>query len=444
MLNKKILAVAVASAFTMSAQAAITLTDTTADLVTYATETFTSTDLNADGLLPVDGTALDVVTNLGFTVAAGTSKYVRIDLSAGEFAAVPALAGVNVDAGVSSGGDGESFVIFEITGDNGGTPVELPAATVVTLSAADYAISTTATNTVTYALYESAANAVNQTAGTALSTRSEAMTSTASASTGTFTVPGEVTATVGSKFLKFVDPADSSKTVTEIAVGAVDASKLLKTGTFLTPAGAAVVVGDLYTTPQDITFAGDFSFGTWTTDSAADCSNAGTAVTLNSTKTAATAANVALGAVSYLCVDNGTKKQTMNKGSYSATLSAKPKLTNTVGKIVYNTTTVEVPYVTTFSAYNQRVYIVNNGVVPATYSMTFTSENGVVATALGASSGSVPAGEMVALKVTDLVDIAGKTRTSAIIEIEAEDEDVMVSSQTVNLSTGGTDTVVHN
>ncbi|MBT1064903.1 hypothetical protein KJY73_15020 [Bowmanella sp. Y26] len=441
MLNKKILAVAVASAFTMSAQAAITLTDTTADLVTYATETFTSADLNADGNLPVTNAAneLDVVTSLGFTIAASTSKYVRFDLSAAEFDGVPALTGANTTATISSGGDGENFVIFEVKSTDGTN--DLANSLVVTL-ASDYAISTVATNTVTYALYETASQAVNKTSP--LSTRSEAMTSTASASTGTFTVPGEVTATVGSKFLKFVDPADSSKTVTEISVGAVDASKLLKTGTFLTPAGAAVAVTDLYTTPQDITFAGDFSFGTWTIDSASDCSNAGTAVTLNSTKTAATAANVALGAASYLCVDNGTKKQTINKGSYSATLTAKPKLTNTVGKIVYNTTTVEVPYVTTFSAYNQRVYIVNNGVVPATYSMTFTSENGVVATGLAASSGSVPAGEMVALKVTDLVDIAGKTRTSAIIEIEAEDEDVMVSSQTVNLSTGGTDTVVHN
>ncbi|WP_416305712.1 hypothetical protein [Neptunicella sp. SCSIO 80796] len=447
MLNKKILAVAIAAGFTMNANAAITLSDTTADLVTYATETYSATDLNADGLLPVSqgGTELDVITNLGFTIAAGTSKYVRFDLSAGEFDSVPALTGTNVVASVSTGGDGEDFVIFEVTGDNAGTPVELQSSVVLTMSAADYLIDPATTTTVTYTLYETAANAVNQTAGTALSTASEAAISTGSASTGTFTVADTAVATVASEFTVFDDPAsaDPADTLAEIAVGAIDTSKLIKTGTFLNAGtGAAVVVGDLYTTPQDVNFAGDFTFGDWTTDTAADCSNAGTAVALSSDKTVATAANLAVGVPVYLCVDN-TDEDTVKKGSYSVTL-VDDKLTNTLGKIAYNTTSVEVPYITTYADYNQRFYLINNGVVDSQYSFTFTSEDGVTATPGAMASGVIPAGEVLSLKASDVVTLSGKTRTSAVIEVEAEDDDFSAATQTVNLSNAGTDTTVLN
>jgi hypothetical protein len=443
MINKKILAVAVASVFAFNANAAVTLTDTTADLVSFATETFTSSDLNADSLLPVTnvGNVLDVKTTLGFTISAGTSKYVRIDLTAAQFDGAPALTAANTTGTISAGGDGEMYVIFEVTSTDGIN--DLANSLVVTV-ASDYAISTTATNTVTYALYESASNAVNQVTGTALSTRSEAFTSTASASTGTFTVADTATATVASKFLKFVDPADSSLTVTEIAIGAIDTSELLKSGTFLNASSSlAVVVGDLYTTPQDVTFSGNFSAGTWTTDTSATCANAGTAVTLNTAKTVATAAALAVGVPVYLCVDNGTTKKTISKGSYSVTL-VDDKITNTIGKIVYNTTSVEVPYVTTFSGYNQRFYLVNNGSVDSTYTFAFTSEAGVTATPGTAATGTIPAGKVLSLNAADVVTLSGKSRTSATIEVEAEDADFSAATQSVNLSDGSTDTVVLN
>lgn len=442
MLNKKILAATIAAAFTMNAQATVTLTDTTADLVSFATETYTSADLNADGLLPVSNVAnaLDVATTLGFTVAASASKYVRIDLSAAEFDGAPALNGANTTATISAGGDGESYVIYEVSATDGTTDL---ANTLALTLVSDYFISVSETNTVTYALYETAADAVNKVTASALSTRSEAFTSTASASTGTFTVADDAVATVGSEFTVFVDPADADLTVTEIAVGAIDTSKLLKSGTFLNAGtGAAVVVGDLFTTPQDVNFAGDFSFGVWTTDTAADCSNAGTAVTLNSDKTVATSAALAVGVATYLCVDNAAE-DTVSKGSYSVTLTD-DKLTNTIGKISYNTTSVEVPYITTYADYNQRFYLINNGVVDSQYSFTFTSEDGVTAVAGAKASGVIPAGEVLSLKASDVVTLSGKTRTSAVIEVEAEDDDFSAATQTVNLSNAGTDTTVLN
>lgn len=437
MMNKKILAVAVAAGFTLNAQAAITLTDTTADVVTYATETYTSTDLNADGLLPVTNAAneLDVITNLGFTIAAGTSKYVRVDLSGSEFASIPALTGANATATISTGGNGEAFVIFETTSTDGTN--DLAPALVLTLANATYAISPTATSTVTVTLYDTASQAVNQTAGTALVSKSEAMTKTGSASTGTITVAGTATATVGSKFLKFTGD------VTEAAVGAFDLDLLLTSGTLLTPAGATVAIGDITTASQDVNLGGDFSFGTFTLNTQADCAGADAALTVNTAKNVATAAALTVTTDRWLCVENGVKKETVNKGSYSITLVT-DKVTNDIGKIVYNTTSVEVPYLTTFSAYNQRFYLINNGSVDSTYTFTFTSEAGVTATAKAAATGTIPAGEVLSLKASDVVTLTGKTRTSATIEVEAEDADFSAATQTVNVSTSGTDTTVLN
>jgi hypothetical protein len=131
------------------------------------------------------------------------------------------------------------------------------------------------------------------------------------------------------------------------------------------------------------------------------------------------------------------------KGEYTITLDDQD-VTNTIGRIIFDTTTVEVPYLTTFSSYNQRLYIVNRGSRDALYTISYTTEGAATATPLAASTGTVPAGEVLALKATDIVELTGRTRTAATVEVEAVDADISVASQSVNLDDGSTDTVVHN
>jgi hypothetical protein len=74
MMNKKILAVAVATAFSANAFAAVDLNADTGDF-TVAAETIAATDLDADGLVVLTGAAAQtVISNAGFSIATGTSK----------------------------------------------------------------------------------------------------------------------------------------------------------------------------------------------------------------------------------------------------------------------------------------------------------------------------------------------------------------------------------
>ena len=50
-----------------------------------------------------------------------------------------------------------------------------------------------------------------------------------------------------------------------------------------------------------------------------------------------------------------------------------------LGAIMRNGTTVHIPYITQFANYNQRIVIVNRG-AEATYTFSFTTEDGVTAT----------------------------------------------------------------
>jgi hypothetical protein len=443
MLNKKILAASIAVAFSSTAFATVDIEADTGAAV-FASELIAPANLNGDGQLEASNTGniLDIDFEAGFTVAQGTSKYVRVTLTNSAFGAVPDITAVSgtFSATLSQGGAvGDTSAIFEIT-DSG---ADIASGDVLTLVATQYDISTSAASTVAVALYETAADAVNQV--NALSTESGTYASVASGSTGVFTVAGTNTATVASDFLNF--DGDSISGVLA-AVGQVDISEILD-GTTYTPGGVAVVATDLVTDAQDVTFMGNFSYGTWTLEDESTCVDAGGVASIdvnagiNADEDAATVTVASLDAGPYyLCLEVDGTTETILKDTYSAMLDT-DELTNDIGTIKYDTTSIEVPYLTTFSGLNQRFYMVNYSNSSVAYTFSFVSEDGVTVTEK-AVSGTIPGGEMIAVKSTDIVELAGKTRTSAIIEVEAVDADVAVSTQTVNLATGTTDTVVLN
>lgn len=444
MLNKKILAASIAAAFTLNANAAVNLeaAGTTADpvgTVVYASEAIESSDL--DGVLlevSAAGTAdLDFSAEVGFTIGNGTSKYLVITLSGdAEFDGTPALTLTNATGAVSQGGDGESSVVIEVA-----ATADIAASAVYTITGTDYKVSSTGMTTVTVATYETAADAVNEL--NALYTVSNVLTSVVSVVTGDIADPTNAISTVVSEFKAF----DTSSDATTVAIapgGLLDTSEYVD-GTSYTPAGALVDAATFLTAAQKVTIAGDFSFGTWTLNTNVDCTTAGsaTALVLNADEDEATvAANITdvNAAPIYLCVTVDTT-EVINKGSYVLELDT-DEVSDTIGTISYDTTSVDVPYLTTFSSYNQRLYIVNNGATDATYTVTFISEDGVTATAGSQATGEVESGTVLSIKASDIVSLSGKTRTAAIVEIEAATGDISVASQSVNLSDGTTDTVV--
>lgn len=457
MLNKKIVAAAVAAAFTQGAVAAVDIDGTGTQKITYASELVTAgsdtlTVTNLAGLL-------DVTAEVGFTIGDGTSKYVRIDFSDATFKSVASLSSDNTGVLIklAQGGDiGDDFAIFELQagGITPGTAV-VPSDT-VTLAAGSYGVDADVTSQVCYALYETAVAAANQTAGQTLKTACSDFTELASVLTGAFAVANDDNvATVNSGFTSF---SASSLGATSATVGYLDTELLISSTTnAFNSNGTAVTAEDIIAVTdgtdnvQDLTINGDLSFGTWTLQlDSADCSQSSTVVSIATAAATAgsfgTVAGLSPATLTagdwHICVEvDGS--ESIKKSDYTAEL-AEAGLTDDLGRITYDTTSIEVPYLTTFADYNQRLYIVNSGSTNAEYSISFVSEAGVTVTPGTAATGVVPAGEMVALRATDVVALEGRTRTSAVIEVEGVDLDIQAATQTVNLSTGATDTVVLN
>jgi hypothetical protein len=445
MMNKKILAAAVATVFSANTFATVELENagTTADpygTAVFASEAITATDLT-DGLLEAANASniLDVEAKVGFTIGNGTSKYVRITLGNGAlFDAVPTLTLANATASVAQGGDEAAFVIFEVAAS-----ADVPASAIYTIAATNYLLNATGSSSVTVSTYETAADAVNMT--NTLYTDAAPLSSVTSVVTGDIADASFSTATVASDFLDFSTVAGEgdAPSATKGQLGALDISEYVD-GTAFSPAGATVTAASLLTGSQDVTVVGDFSFGAWTLDVTAACDEVSEIdLVINGDEDAASAAGVDVTVPQYLCVEVDGSTEVISKGSYSVEL-VDDEISDVIGKIVFDTTSIEVPYLTTFSGYNQRLYITNYGSVDSTYTISFVTEDGVTATAGTKATGTVPKGEMIAIKATDIVTLSGKTRTSAILEVEAEDENISATTQTINLSNGTTDTVTLN
>ncbi|MGS2719910.1 hypothetical protein [Paraglaciecola aestuariivivens] len=436
MLNKKLLAVAVATAFSTNVLADDTLVDPVYPELEVASQSLTVTS----GMYTLTGQT--VTTDLGFSIGNGTSKYVRYDLTNGEFNTITSLAGgVNVTATLSAGGDGESFAIYEVAA---GANLAQTHDLVLTST---FDLSSTAKATIKYTLYETAQDAVD--AGTGLATDSGDLAEVSDGMTGTFATKVALTALVAEDFKQFTGPTYTG------VMGATDTDDLITAG-LVNSAGAAWTAANIDNAATEVTFSGNFTFGTWTYGADQWGYDAdGDLVVVAGTPTINTDGTVTVDYVQGETLDvttgDATAADVALKGSYSAMLdglsytigtAADFSATETIGSIVYDTTAIVVPYLTTFASYNQRLYIVNSGSQDASYTTSFVSEAGVTATAGTKATGVVPAGEMVTIKATDLVTLTGKTRTSATIEIEAELDNILATSQTVNLTNSGTDTTV--
>lgn len=442
-MRKKLITMGLVSALGASTSAwAIDLDDATATPDVYAADAVLTSDLNADGNIVFGTISLIETTALGVGVASGNQIFVRVDLTNAEFdGAVTATmtVGTTSSTNIAQGGaDGGTFVIFDVT-SNGFTQA----------STVDFAPSVGLTGTtpsVAMTVYETLTQAVNQTGS--LYTVSGVF---ASSGAGVAITANTTTAT-----------AEVSTTFTEFTGGTTGtlgsiSYALSATATDPTDNGA-LADGDSFTAATStVSLIGDVSFGDWYFDTGACGGAPGTldlvenATTFDSA-TPAAASIAGFTAAHLVCVDvDGTEE--INEGAYTVSFGYDTPATavnpledssTSVGAIARNGTTVQIPYLTTFSEYNQRLVIVNRGATDAIYNITFTTEDGTTATAGTAASGTVPAGEVLSLRATDIVSTAGATRTAATLTIVAPSTVIDVATNQVNLSDGSTDTVKLN
>lgn len=445
MVSKKILGVAIAAAFSSQAFAVVDLESSTPAKVAFAKETFLTGDKTT--VSSVDyytvtgaGNILDVTAKMGVGMNNAQKLFVRVDAANALFLTAPSLATATATSTIAQGGAGSGYVVFEVTAS-----ASKPQSDVVTITVADLKLKSGFAGTgYTFTVYETLTSAVNS--GTSLYSKSlaDAVTVKNALST-TFTKVDKV-ADVSADFLKFTG-ASTFESVGKIKY-VVDTALKTKAG------GAIATLADVTTiaTANDVqvTVAGDLSIGGMyyraytsgpTTTGISATTGKVDAVTAAAV-TAGTDYDVFLGV-------NGTS-QVINPTTFSATVkyvglasAAFPPAdaTGTLGSITKNGTTVQVPYLTTFSDYNQRLVLVNRGSKDATYKVTFTPEAAVTAAAGTAATGTVAAGKTLVLKAVDLVTLTGGTRTAATVNLSAVTGNIDAATTSVNLSDKSTDTV---
>ena len=209
-MNKKLLSVAVAAAAGFATSSAMAAVDLNASPIVPAYVASEATVASTGSTLTNAGGDLNVVVDSGFSISDGTARYMRFDFTGATFAAAMTSASLAVDdtSGVgaasevlSTGGAAKgNFVVFEVTASTGKT-VEVDDN--ATLTMPNLTITDQSGVAVTYKLFDSAVNAVNNTDGTALVTKTGTLASFVAA----YSVSGPTTAPTAQK----IDVTQDSK-----------------------------------------------------------------------------------------------------------------------------------------------------------------------------------------------------------------------------------------
>lgn len=448
-----VLNTAVAAAFVAmanNAMATITLSDTTADARTYASEIATNG-------MTISDTNLDARTVMGFGVSSGQTRYVRFDLTNGKFATQVVAA--DLDAGISpagtsytpgvavaaGGSTSDSYVIFQVTADVNyassdsfslslGTGV---GGVVVTAAGTDVGL--------TYALYETASDAVNNTSTGRLATQTETIAKFGAGLKYSVTT-NTSTAIVADAYKKFTSSALTAKLGTVV----------YGVNTAYTGAGVLVATTDLVTAATKLVVAGNFGAADttstpnsiWLNTTADDCASGAEAQgTLN---TAKTSADVTIGTTAFatgaICYTvTGTTVVPVQTTTVALDLTAAAGSTaadvaaQTLGNIAHDGAELESPWFSTAAGYESRFVLSNAGTSDVPYTTTVRTENGNACTAGSAATGTIPAGKQIVIQAANICSAftAGQpTRGGVTFTIAAPNNTVQGVYNLINYASG--------
>ena len=231
-----------------------------------------------------------------------------------------------------------------------------------------------------------------------------------------------------------------------------------------------------------ITVAGDLSIGAFSivTGDVAECpagrnadapnlgnltDGRGNKITEEGITDAGSVLGLAAGEKHHLCVDvdvNGpeSNESPIPEGSYEATVSAlleggdldDPETLGegVIGRIGRNGASVNIAYLTTSEKHNQRVIVVNRGRQPISIAdYSFQTEDGTsveltdAAMAAQAAGAMIAPGETVVRRVSDMIEISGDSRRTALtMSFNGLARNISVATTQVNLEDSSTDTVM--
>jgi len=454
----------------------VDLTSATADPVEIQTES----KIAATGTTVVgSGTDMDVVSDIGAGFSVNEKIYMRYDVVNATFAAdlTATITGGNLDnVVVSQGGlEGDTWVVYSATVGAGGNSQTDD----ITLDLGTNGVDVDDQDDVLviYGLYESLSaaangnNSVAEDSGTLITFKS-GITITSSNTTSLFdgavTTASALVAEVENDFKNF----GGTTPITTVQLGSVTIADSGARPPDGSPVAGTTVYAAAATSPRStLTLSGDFNLllnaattPAYVTANAylgdGDCTT-GAEIAADSATADTAVFSIAPGAAagyddfgSYAVCLTAGGDNAIHESDYSITFDGVSidataydpvaGVEMAMGSIARNGVVVQIPYLTTFEGYRQRIIIVNRNAAPVHIAgMTFTPEEGATATSmLTAADMMIEANKSKILLVEDIVEISGdRTRTAASLSIVAKSGTIDVATQQVNLGDGATDTV---
>lgn len=404
-----------------------------------------------------------ITTKLGFGVSGGQDRYIRIDLGGAKLAT--AAAGGNVVNGtlafansvvVQGGAVGDSYVIYQVTAAGAGHAQS--DSVVVTLPSLHVTNANASNVTTTYALYETAIAAVNNTTGTWLYRNSGDLVKFAAGLKWTLTT-NTTTASVEKSFKEFTAATTTGLTVP----GPTANTKTAKVGSFdygvvtgvLNTAGVQVTMADLVAATTKATFTGDFGAAPSTTTSVGTstdgCATIGGFLTLNTAKTSADLTLNTTATAADLCyVVNGTTvlpAQTVN-AALSVTAAAAANTGSVaaaaIGFIDRDGTELQAPFVTIHPDYLSRIVLTSTHSADSAVEFSAITEDGVTVPTINAAA-TLKAGKQLVVNVKDIVPaLSAGTRLAIRATIAAPNSKIQGVYNVMNydVTTGKTNSLI--
>ncbi len=414
----------------------------------YAEEALTTTDYNVDGNVVI--TDISDTLDLSFIAGFGLSsdfRYIRIDITNGAFNTNFPMTGIKssvaFNSTLSSGGAiGDQYMIIEVS-----AIPSLSPETVFTLENDSFIwFDTEEPLQVTYTLFDTATAAVNKAGFLYRLENTLAIFTNSIGSKYTRSFTHKVG--FGQDFLRF-NPTFRSPATFEVgdaseslaSLGKVLFSQLILDDVLFPSTSALIddfrlLVPTIDSSADTAAISGDFSTARYFLNEDDNCSGASVELAEYSNSRIILVSVDELVDFPVFCIAAESNEIAIQRSAYQIDLGVGTEITP-LGEVVYDAATIDLPYITDYSGYRQRILLVNHAGYDVRYFSEFTSEQDVTdnydVNAL--AKGVIPAGSTLKLNADDLVTISGgvPTRVSARILVDAKPKDISAAIQILSL-----------
>jgi hypothetical protein len=415
----------------------------------FAVESIANSDLEIDGGVRV-GAATDELNlkfDVGFAISQ-SSRYVRVELRNATFLNILPVTGLAVNVNYTSllsqgGGVGDNFAVIELFS---ATPQPFNTDLLLEVTALKV-LDRNLPLTVEYTLYGSASDAVND--GPSLYKKEVELLQFVSGLATSFTDAYSLSIGFGTEFLRFNPTFRAPNTFSlgdsdgELASLAKFRSDFLILDNVRRPSDSAQItdfrdlLAGLDTSANSVTMSGDYSSGDVSLNASDDCSGASTPLTTDDFSKTVNISLDTLFTHPVLCVDLTGNTEPFLRTEFQLDLGL-GRESIFFGKITYDGSSVDFPFLTSFSNYKQKIFITNHAGYDIEYIFELSAEESVQGNfQIGsAATGTVPAGGVIKIDVSELFSIAPDlpTRMSGRMLIDAQPQDVSAAIQIVSLS----------